>query len=524
MGLSGPVALLLLGITLSIHYVNADKAKPTRNVVITAEEEKLRDPEGFAAIKELHRLMDDDQSGSIDRFESADFLTEDLKVAGSDRARRERAFHHNNDESITVDDLWEAWFQSEERDWTEEQVVDWLTNAVKLPQYTANFLAARTTGIALPRMAVQNSSYISHVLGVRNFVHRQKMQLKALDVVLFGFHDSNSRIKDIALASLAVVLVSVLVLFTTHKNRSKRKMEELATRLSELSTMENDFAGAQKRYEEEQAKRQSVGESEHIQALKHQLMEAERRLEMNGFDSLPFALQPLLRRTYELESTYINQQKLECLSEMREAKEFVDKMRRKQTSIMNSLKLATGATSGTDAVDSKVFALKTRMERIKLTMDECQQRWMDVEALCGFSITGPFGVPSSQTGTMTKKASSNSLLGSRNNTNNTASWHSDVHPMDTVRTTSDNMPSPNLSRKDAISSSTIVAEPYSTDHSYSGSTIAQSPSEIMTFTPPIKFALHEDSSSVASSNGKSTSSKKSKITQLLKRKLHLKSS
>lgn len=42
------------------------------DVVITAEQEKLRDPEGFAAIKELHRLMDDDQSGSIDRFESAD--------------------------------------------------------------------------------------------------------------------------------------------------------------------------------------------------------------------------------------------------------------------------------------------------------------------------------------------------------------------------------------------------------------------------------------------------------------------
>lgn len=39
---------------------------------ITAEEEKLRDPDGFAAIKELHRLMDDDQSGTIDRFESAD--------------------------------------------------------------------------------------------------------------------------------------------------------------------------------------------------------------------------------------------------------------------------------------------------------------------------------------------------------------------------------------------------------------------------------------------------------------------
>lgn len=81
-------------------------------------------------------------------------------------------------------------------------------------------------------------------------------------------------------------------------------------------------------------------------------------MEMNGYDSIPFALQPLLRRTYEMEAAHINTQKLECLSEMREAKEFVDKMRRKQSSVLNSLKLATGASSGTDAVDSKVFALK----------------------------------------------------------------------------------------------------------------------------------------------------------------------
>jgi hypothetical protein len=41
-------------------------------VEITADEERSRDPEGFAAIALLHRLMDDDQSGSIDRHESAD--------------------------------------------------------------------------------------------------------------------------------------------------------------------------------------------------------------------------------------------------------------------------------------------------------------------------------------------------------------------------------------------------------------------------------------------------------------------
>lgn len=88
------------------------------------------------------------------------------------------------------------------------------------------------------------------------------------------------------------------------------------------------------------------------------MYEAERRIEMNGYDSIPFTLQPLLKRTYENESAYINSQKLECLYEMREAKDFVDKMRRKQTGIMASFKIATGTTSATDDIDNTIFALK----------------------------------------------------------------------------------------------------------------------------------------------------------------------
>lgn len=79
-------------------------------------------------------------------------MKEDLKIGGgSDRALREKAFHQNNDELITVDDLWEAWFQSEERDWNEQEVIQWLVNVVRLPQYEASFISKKVTGIALPR-------------------------------------------------------------------------------------------------------------------------------------------------------------------------------------------------------------------------------------------------------------------------------------------------------------------------------------------------------------------------------------
>lgn len=96
-------------------------------------------------------------------------------------------------------------------------------------------------------MALQNSSFISNVVGIKNFVHRQKIQLKALDLVLFGFYDNTSRIKDYALALLLGILVSVLILFKIHRNKAQQRMEELSTMLSELKSMETEFEGAQKR-------------------------------------------------------------------------------------------------------------------------------------------------------------------------------------------------------------------------------------------------------------------------------------
>ena len=66
-------------------------------------------------------------------------------------------------------------------------------------------------------------------------------------------------------------------------------------------------------------------------------MEAEKRLEMSDYESVTISLQPLLRRTYELELSYLRQQNLECLKELEDAKEFLDKMRKKQGSLVSFL-------------------------------------------------------------------------------------------------------------------------------------------------------------------------------------------
>ncbi|KAF7636375.1 SAM domain-containing protein [Meloidogyne graminicola] len=413
--------MFILIIILQLLIISATFDKKTKNIKITAEDEKILDPEGYLAIKAIHGVLDNDQSGSIERYESADFLTEDFKFGESDRQKREKAFHEN-DESITIDDLWEAWFQSDVREWGEKQVIDWLVNGVKLPQYVNNFMKEGIVGTDFPRLAIQNSS-IFNLLDIKNSVHRQKLQLKALDLVLFGSQDSSSLIKDIALASLLISLI-------TYKNRAKKQMEELSTRLSKLRDMETDFEGVQQKLDEENKVQQSTDENnigEPIKGFTYNPVldfENDQRLPlggnligggcMDGGEHYLF-LQTLLRKTYEIESAYLDKQRTDCLNEMREAMELVDKMRRKQSSIVNSLKLATGATSGTtDDIDIKIFNLKARMEKIKQGIEELVQRWMKIESICGFSITGPFAHNNILSSIINLSSSNNFLLNSNN--------------------------------------------------------------------------------------------------------------
>uniref|UniRef100_A0A0N5B3H6 SAM domain-containing protein n=1 Tax=Strongyloides papillosus TaxID=174720 RepID=A0A0N5B3H6_STREA len=414
------IIYLLLLILTNFYVSGKEENLKIKNVVVTAEQEKLRDKEGYAAIAELHKQMDDDKSGSIDRAESSDFLTADLHIGGSDRARREKHFHNNNDDSITVDELWENFFLSEERYWDEERMIEWLVNSVKLPQYVDNFRKIKATGIYLPRMALPSGAFLSETMGIKNYVHRQKIQLKALDVVLFGYIDSSNKLKDLLLALLACTLFGVIFFFNRQQNKAKMEMAQLSSRLGELKNLETEFNDSQRKFDEERKKRQSTSDildNEQVEALRIKLEAAEKKLEHASATSgsIELSLQPLLRRTYELEYSHIQQQKLECLTEMKEAKELVDKLRRKQSSVMYSLKLATGATSGTEVIDTKIFSLKTRMEKITLALDECTQRWIDIELLCGFPIISSNdcgrslskakislnGIPSSSTGTST---------------------------------------------------------------------------------------------------------------------------
>ncbi|KAG9348488.1 hypothetical protein JZ751_002224 [Albula glossodonta] len=137
----------------------------------------------FEAIRSIHKQMDDDANGNVDVVETDGFLREDLNY--HDPKAKHNSFH-GDDQFISVEDLWNAWKGSEVYNWTVDEVVEWLITYVELPQYEEVFRKMSFNGSAMPRLAMKNATLTVSVLKMLDRSHVQKLQLKALDTVLFG--------------------------------------------------------------------------------------------------------------------------------------------------------------------------------------------------------------------------------------------------------------------------------------------------------------------------------------------------
>lgn len=363
------------------------------------EYEKSRDEMGFDAIRQLHKQMDDDHSGNIDVNESSEFVREELHIKEKDRLnRRQKTFHLNDDNFISVDDLWIRWLRSSERNWTVEETLDWLREAVELPQYAPVFQANAVDGATLPRLAIQNAGFLANVLKISNPVHRQKLQLKAMDVVLFGYRLRKSNYwKDAMLVGCVTLALFLMILNRHQQSKARGEVSRLAEQKADLLSAQESFQRIQEKMQEEIEKKEKSERSARdddskkqaeVNTLKQQLENAERRIEqgvmVSGF--APLALQPLLRKTCELEMARINRAVLESRSEMKEAIETVEKLRKKQASVLYSMKMAVGSGSETGNLDHLIGNIKSKMEQTARSMEECQHRWTQIESLCGYPI------------------------------------------------------------------------------------------------------------------------------------------
>lgn len=117
-------------------------------------------------------------------------MTEELQYQNGMHEREQK--FHGTDSLISVEEMWKSWQYSHVYNWTTEEVITWLNDYVKLPQYADYFRRNRIDGQFMPRLAVNENNYYLNVMQIRDSRHKRLLMVKSTDVVLFGPQQSLS--------------------------------------------------------------------------------------------------------------------------------------------------------------------------------------------------------------------------------------------------------------------------------------------------------------------------------------------
>ncbi|KAM7031468.1 stromal interaction molecule 1 isoform 3-T3 [Passerculus sandwichensis] len=375
--------------------------------------------------------MDDDANGNVDVEESDEFLREDLNY--HDPAVKHSTFH-GEDKLISVEDLWKAWKTSEVYNWTVDEVVQWLISYVELPQYEETFRKLQLSGHAMPRLAVNNATMMGTVLKMTDRSHRQKLQLKALDTVLFGppLLTRHNHLKDFMLVVSIVIGVGGCWFAYIQNRYSKEHMKKMMKDLEGLHRAEQSLHDLQERLQkaqeehrsvevekvhlekklqdeisiakqeahrlrelregtENELSRQKYAEQE-LEQVRMALKNAEKELESHCSWAAPEALQKWLQLTHEVEVQYYNIKKQNAEKQLLVAKEGAEKIKKKRNTLFGTFHVAH--SSSLDDVDHKILTAKQALSEVTAALRERLHRWQQIELLCGFQIVNNPGIPS----------------------------------------------------------------------------------------------------------------------------------
>ncbi|XP_026880913.2 stromal interaction molecule 1a isoform X4 [Electrophorus electricus] len=385
----------------------------------------------FEAIRSIHKQMDDDANGNVDVVETDGFLREDLNY--HDPKAKHNSFH-GDDQFISVEDLWHSWKSSKVYNWTVDEVVEWLESYVELPQYVEAFRKMNLNGTAMPRLAVKNSTLTVTVLKILDRSHAQKLQLKALDTVLFGapMMNSHNHLKDFMLV-VSIVIGMGGCWFAYIQNRySKDHMKKMMKDLEGLQRAEQSLHDLQQKLRiaqeehrtvevekvnleqklrdeinsakqeaqrlrelregtENELSRQKYAEEE-LEQVRMALKKAEKELESRSSWSPPEALQKWLQLTHEVEVQYYNIKKQNAERQLLVAKEGAEKIKKKRNTLFGTFHVAH--SSSLDDVDHKILAAKQALGEVTAALRERLHRWQQIEVLTGFTVVNNPGLPS----------------------------------------------------------------------------------------------------------------------------------
>ncbi|XP_062867550.1 stromal interaction molecule 1b isoform X2 [Trichomycterus rosablanca] len=383
----------------------------------------------FEAIRSLHKDMDDDADGSVDVTETDEFLREDLKY--HDSKAKHKSFH-KADLLITVEDMWNTWKASEVYNWTVEEVLEWLIHYVELPQYVESFRKNEINGKALPRLAVKNATLTLSLLKILDRSHTQKLQLKALDTVLFGppSVSRHSHFKDFVLVVSIVIGVAGCWFAYIQNRNSKDHVGRMIKDLEGLQRAEQSLLDMQQKLQvaqdehrsvevekvnleqklrdeintakqeaqrlrelregtENELSRQTYAEEE-LEQVRTALKKAESELESRRCWTPPEPLQKWLQLTHEVEVQYYNIKKQSAEKQLLMAKEGAEKIKRKKGTLFGTFHVAH--SSSLDDVDHQILSAKQALGEVTAALREKLHRWQQIESLTGLNVVNNPGM------------------------------------------------------------------------------------------------------------------------------------
>uniref|UniRef100_A0A8C1S903 Stromal interaction molecule 1a n=1 Tax=Cyprinus carpio TaxID=7962 RepID=A0A8C1S903_CYPCA len=341
---------------------------------------------------------------------------------------------HGDDQLISVEDLWNAWKTSEVYNWTVDKVVEWLIDYVELSQYEEAFRKLNFNGTSMPRLAVKNVTLTQTVLKILDRSHFQKVQLKALDTVLFGapMMNRHNHLKDFMLVVSIVIGMGGCWFAYIQNRHSKDHMKKMMNDLESLQRAEQSLHDLQQKLQIAQEEHRSVEvekvnleqklrdeinaakqeaqrlkelregtgnelsrqkyAEEELEQVRMALKKAEKELESRSDWSPPEALQKWLQLTHEVEVQYYNIKKQNAERQLQVAKEGAEKIKKKRNTLFGTFHVAH--SSSLDDVDHKILAAKQALGEVTAALRERLHRWQQIEILTGFTLVNNPGLPS----------------------------------------------------------------------------------------------------------------------------------
>uniref|UniRef100_A0A8C9WFR4 Stromal interaction molecule 1b n=1 Tax=Scleropages formosus TaxID=113540 RepID=A0A8C9WFR4_SCLFO len=372
-----------------------------------------------------------DASGRQHLKFSPQFLREDLNY--HDPKAKHNSFH-GADLLISLEDMWNAWKASPVYNWTTDEVVEWLINCVELLQYEEAFRKNNFNGSDMPRLAVKNVTLTLSLLKILDRSHAQKLQLKALETILFGppLMSKHSHLKDFMLVVSIVIGVGGCWFAYIQNRYSRDHMSKMMKDLESLQRAEQSLHDLQQKLQraqeehrtvevekvhleqklrdeintakqeaqrlrelregtENELSRQKYAEEE-LEQVRMALKKAEKELESRGSWTPPEALQKWLQLTHEVEVQYYNIKKQNAERQLMVAKEGAEKIKKKRNTLFGTFHVAH--SSSLDDVDHKILTAKQALGEVTAALREKLHRWQQIELLTGFSIVNNPGLSS----------------------------------------------------------------------------------------------------------------------------------